>query len=482
MEKIRAASARLRESCEAVAAAVCRLLDEQRTAKRLQVLNAGVQGDDLIEVALVQLRGWMRECPVDRAILKGRRRFKELDEKRERRRRRRRSRTRRQRTPGSSSLPPGMSERPSAPPAGQAAPDGLHPGPVDTSSQSSRTARWGAFGMAAGGRESDGFRSGMTTLARNGPRRLRTRTRPTGTGRPWRPTGNAASTSTRRPAVNWSAMSASAGSLPASPTLPRRSGTNPCGVCMSSPLSAAGRVKAVKPSEIGAWLARLGEKYGSSTAAGAYLVLQGCLELAVADHLIKVNPAKSPVVSKPRAGDGDRVQPWTDQQVGAVIDAHPDALRLRPVLMAGCGIRINEGMGVALEDFDFGEEDPAPAQTGEEARHGTRVRAAEERPGTRRAAAGLVAAAVKMHVASTRRGHGRRPGRSSPAGPDHTTSCSGGATATTSGTGPTASRSGSRRSPGPGSSPSRAPTSADASGTSRPAKKGRISAATTTPA
>ena len=114
-------------------------------------------------------------------------------------------------------------------------------------------------------------------------------------------------------------------------------------------------VKAVKPSEIGAWLARLGEKYGSSTAAGAYLVLQGCLELAVADHQIKANPAKSPVVSKPRAGNGDRVQPWTDQQVGAVIDAHPDALRLLPVLMAGCGIRINEAMGVALEDFDFGE-------------------------------------------------------------------------------------------------------------------------------
>jgi hypothetical protein len=83
VEKIRAASARLDESCEAVAAAVCRLLDAQRAAKRLQVLNAGVQGDDLIEVALVQLRGWMRECTVDRAILKGRRRFKELDEKRD---------------------------------------------------------------------------------------------------------------------------------------------------------------------------------------------------------------------------------------------------------------------------------------------------------------------------------------------------------------------------------------------------------------
>ena len=44
VEKIRAAGVRLRESCEAVAAAVCRLLDEQRTAKRLQVLNAASTG------------------------------------------------------------------------------------------------------------------------------------------------------------------------------------------------------------------------------------------------------------------------------------------------------------------------------------------------------------------------------------------------------------------------------------------------------
>ena len=81
VEKIRGAGVRLRESCEAVAAAVCRLLDEQRTAERLQVLHAGVQGDDFIEVALVQLRMQIRECTVDNAILEGRRRFTELGEK-----------------------------------------------------------------------------------------------------------------------------------------------------------------------------------------------------------------------------------------------------------------------------------------------------------------------------------------------------------------------------------------------------------------
>ena len=83
VEKIRAASARLDESCEAVAAAVCRLLDEQRTTQRLRVLNDQVRGGDLVDVAMVELRGWMRECTVDKAILKGRRRFKELDEKRD---------------------------------------------------------------------------------------------------------------------------------------------------------------------------------------------------------------------------------------------------------------------------------------------------------------------------------------------------------------------------------------------------------------
>ncbi len=80
-EKIRAASARLRESCEAVAAAVCHLLDARRTAERLQALNAQVQGD-FVDVALVQLRGLMTECTVDKAILEGHRRFTELGEER----------------------------------------------------------------------------------------------------------------------------------------------------------------------------------------------------------------------------------------------------------------------------------------------------------------------------------------------------------------------------------------------------------------
>lgn len=78
------------------------------------------------------------------------------------------------------------------------------------------------------------------------------------------------------------------------------------------------------------------------------------MELAIADGLRKGNPARSIVVTKPRAGTvGSKIIPWTDEQAAAVIDAHPDHLRLIAVLMAGCGLRIAEALAIAREDFDF---------------------------------------------------------------------------------------------------------------------------------
>jgi integrase len=115
-------------------------------------------------------------------------------------------------------------------------------------------------------------------------------------------------------------------------------------------------VKAIRPSDIQTWLADLTKKLGSSTAATAYLVLRGSLELAVADDALKKNPADSPIVSKPRAGAGGAVQPWSDEQVLALIDAHPAAFRLMPVIQAGCGLRWAEAAALAIEDFDFHEQ------------------------------------------------------------------------------------------------------------------------------
>ncbi|HTT00292.1 MAG TPA: site-specific integrase, partial [Streptosporangiaceae bacterium] len=100
-------------------------------------------------------------------------------------------------------------------------------------------------------------------------------------------------------------------------------------------------------------LVTLGSAFGNSTAAGCYLILQGCFELAVADGQLKRNPARSPVVTKPRAGLGGKVQAWPDETVWRVIDAHPDHLRLMAVLMTACGLRVAEVMALAADDIDY---------------------------------------------------------------------------------------------------------------------------------
>jgi integrase len=113
-------------------------------------------------------------------------------------------------------------------------------------------------------------------------------------------------------------------------------------------------VGSIRPSQIQAFIARLKREYGQSTAAGAYLVLQGVLALAVTDGLIKTSTARAETVTKPRAGlVGSKVVAWSDDQVAAVIDAHPEDQRLIPVLMAGTGMRIGEVLGLDIADFDF---------------------------------------------------------------------------------------------------------------------------------
>ncbi|MEV0821861.1 tyrosine-type recombinase/integrase [Nonomuraea rubra] len=114
------------------------------------------------------------------------------------------------------------------------------------------------------------------------------------------------------------------------------------------------KVGSIKPSEVQEFLAELGERYEASTPITALLVLQGILDLAVADEKIKKNPAKADIVKAP-AHAYKKVVPWADSVVLAIIAAHPAHLRAMPVLGAGCGMRAGEWFGLALEDVDFEE-------------------------------------------------------------------------------------------------------------------------------
>ena len=94
------------------------------------------------------------------------------------------------------------------------------------------------------------------------------------------------------------------------------------------------------------------ERFEPSTIITAFLVLQGVLDLAVADGAIKASPAKSKVV-RPPIHRSSEIQVWADQAISRLIGAHHGTLRAVPELAASCGMREGEIYGIALEDFDF---------------------------------------------------------------------------------------------------------------------------------
>lgn len=112
------------------------------------------------------------------------------------------------------------------------------------------------------------------------------------------------------------------------------------------------RVGLIKPSEVAAFLAALSETHGPSTVSTALRIVQGVLDLAVADGELKTNPAKSAVVRRPR-GAHRQIVAWPSAQVFRVIDLHPDHLRTAPLVAATTGLRQGEVFGLGAEDIDW---------------------------------------------------------------------------------------------------------------------------------
>ncbi|RSN71337.1 hypothetical protein DMH08_02745 [Actinomadura sp. WAC 06369] len=116
------------------------------------------------------------------------------------------------------------------------------------------------------------------------------------------------------------------------------------------------QVRSVKPSEVAEWLLALSRTHGVSVQEQALFILRGIFSLAVADGLRRDNPAKSPIIAKPRPRDENGVderEVWSADRAWAVIQGTAEPYRAIPALEAGCGLRESEALAVALEDFDL---------------------------------------------------------------------------------------------------------------------------------
>lgn len=113
-------------------------------------------------------------------------------------------------------------------------------------------------------------------------------------------------------------------------------------------------LKGIKPSEVVEWLnGPLIAPFSFSVQNQAYDIVRGTLALAVADKMIRENPAESRIVSPPRPGDPKPRPVWDMDTVWKVINAHPERYRVIPVCEAGLGLREGCAFGLAADDFDF---------------------------------------------------------------------------------------------------------------------------------
>ncbi len=112
-------------------------------------------------------------------------------------------------------------------------------------------------------------------------------------------------------------------------------------------------VKGIKPSEIAEWLLGPMSAYSAPLRGQAYNIVAGTFDLAVADGLRRDNPARSPIVPVPEAGDPKERQPWDTATVWRVIEGLPEEYRAIAVCEAGLGLRQGCAFALAEEDFDF---------------------------------------------------------------------------------------------------------------------------------
>lgn len=110
------------------------------------------------------------------------------------------------------------------------------------------------------------------------------------------------------------------------------------------------RLGDVRPSDVSAWVAKLGEKYAPSTRYAIYRRLAQVMADAAHDGLIPRSPC-SRRTAPPQGAQRPYVA--TAGQVWALHDAMPEHLRPAILLGAFAGLRVSEVCGLRPEDVDL---------------------------------------------------------------------------------------------------------------------------------
>ena len=111
-------------------------------------------------------------------------------------------------------------------------------------------------------------------------------------------------------------------------------------------------VRAVKPSEVQAFLSELGGRYSQSEVAITRHVLRDTIALAVADGQLRTNPVESRIVPRSKRVVRPVTTTWSDTAVWGLVDAHPDSLRALPHTLATTGIREGEAFAISEDEID----------------------------------------------------------------------------------------------------------------------------------
>ena len=152
-----------------------------------------------------------------------------------------------------------------------------------------------------------------------------------------------------------SATSANAGWSPGLWTHQPSSGTKPwLPLARRSPVFGRRQVRAIKPSQIQAWIGQLSERFESSTVIAAFLVLQGIFELAVADDAMKVEPGEVEQSCSLPPTKPSEIQVWADGG-DLLSDRRTPRFPARPARARSLLRNAGEGnCSVSLwRDFDF---------------------------------------------------------------------------------------------------------------------------------